>query len=290
MREAMRPWASLIGGLLLASCATGDTIEGGTTGQGSGSGSSGSGSSGNGGSGGSATNRTDAIPQNGIGFFQVPACPTGWEPFKAASGRALLPTIGTAPGGATIGEPLTSGEERLHTHDVQATLDLIDISYAGIASGGNTGVAKSGSVSFATTSDAASAALPYVQLLACKKMVGPEAGAKPLPAGMQLYFDAATCPSGWKQAPATQGRFIVGAPKGAPSDVSFGGEPVSSATPRTHVHGNDVAVETVPHGIALAAGCCGTGYAKNMAYSSSADTGATEAGIPWIELLHCEKL
>ena len=95
--------------------------------------------------------------------------------------------------------------------------------------------------------------------------------------------DVALCPTGWKQAPATQGRFIVGAPKGAPPDVSFGGEPVSSATPRTHVHGNDVAVETVPHGIALAAGCCGSGYAKNMAYSGSAvmESMAMGGTEPW---------
>lgn len=289
MRETMKPWASLFAGLLLASCATGDTIEGSTLGNGSGSGSSGGGS-GNGGNGGSSSARGDAIPQNSIGFFQVPACPSGWEPFKAAAGRAVLPTIGTMPGGATVGEPLTSGEERAHTHEVKATLDLIDISYAGIASGGNSGVAKSGAVSFTTISDAASAGLPYVQLLACKKMATPEAGVKPLPPGMQLYFDAATCPSGWKQAPATQGRFIVGLPKGAPADVSFGGEPISSAMPRTHTHGNEVAVETTPHGIALAAGCCGSGYAKNSAYSSKEDTGASEAGLPWIELLHCEKL
>jgi hypothetical protein len=297
MRQAIIRWASLLIALFCASCATGDTIEAQTMGAGSGStggnggsgnGGSGSGSSGNGG-GGSGSNK-DAIPQNGVGFFQVPACPNGWEPFKAAAGRAILPTIGTMPGGATVGEPLTSGEERMHTHEVKATLNLIDISYAGIASGGNTGVAKAGAVSFATTSDAASAGLPYVQLLACKKMAIPEPGVRPLPVGMQLYFDAATCPSGWKQAPATQGRFIIGSPQGAPADVSFGGEPVSSASPRTHRHGNEVAVETTPHGIALAAGCCGSGYAKNMAYSSKEDTETAEAGLPWIELLHCEKL
>jgi hypothetical protein len=289
MRKTMKSLPLLVAGFFVVSCATGDSIEGQTSGKGSSSGGIG-GNGGNGGNGGSGTTRTDAIPQNSIGFFQIPACPMGWEPFKAASGRAILPTIGTMPGGATVGEPLSSGEERLHKHDVNATIDLIDISYAGIASGGNSGVAKSGAVSFATTSDPASAALPYVQLLACKKMVSPEAGVKPLPTGMQLYFDTATCPSGWKQAPATQGRFIIGLPQNAPADVSFGGEPISSATPRTHTHGNEVSLETTPHGIALAAGCCGSGYAKNTAYSNIQDTSATDAALPWIELLHCEKL
>jgi hypothetical protein len=288
MREAMKYPASLALALLLSACATGDTI-GGLSGASGGNGGNGS-SSGSGGSGGSASAREDAIPQNGIGFFQVPACPAGWEPFKAAAGRAILPTIGAAPGGATVGEPLSSGEERLHSHQVKGTFDLIDISYAGIAGNGNTGVAKAGAVTLTTTSDAASAAIPYVQLLACKKMASPEEGVKPLPAGMQLHFDAATCPSGWKQAPTTQGRFIIGLPKDAPADVSFGGEPAASAAPREHTHGNEASLETTSHGIALAAGCCGSGYAKNMTYSSIEDTGAADTALPWIELLHCEKL
>lgn len=284
MHQAMKYLSPLVLGLLLSSCATGDTIGNSTIGSG-GNGSS----SGNGGSGGSANARSDAIPQNGIGFFQMPACPAGWQPFKAAAGRAILPTIGAAPGGSTAGEPLASGEERVHSHEVKGTLDLIDISYAGIASGGNTGVAKAGSITFTTTSDTASAGIPYVQLLACKKTASPEAGAKPLPTGMQLFFDAAACPNGWKQAPATQGRFIVGLPKGAPADVSFGGEPLSSAAPREHTHGNEVSLETTSHGIALAAGCCGSGYAKNATYSAIEDTAGADAALPWIELLHCEK-
>lgn len=289
MREAMKfaPW--LVAGYLLTACATGDTVGDQSIGQGS-TGTSSGDSGGNGGSGGGNTGGKDAIPRNALGFFQVPACPNGWEPFKAAAGRAILPTIGSQPGGTTVGEPLMSGEERRHTHEIRGTFELIEISYVGIAGASNMGVAKAEAASFTATSNSASTGLPYVQLLACKKMANPEAGTIPLPAGMQLYFDAATCPSGWKQAPATQGRFIVGLPNGAPPDVSFGGDPVSSAAPRTHTHGNQVSVETVPHGIALAAGCCGSGYAKNMSYSSSQSTGDGDPALPWIELLHCEKL
>ena len=304
MRETMKLGAWFVAGCLLAACATGDTIgdqgigNGSTSTSsgdvggngGSGSGNGGNGNAGNGGTGGTGSSTTDGIPQNAIGFFQIPACPNGWEPFKAAAGRAILPTIGTQPGGATVGAPLASGEDRKHSHPIKATFELIDISYVGVAGGGNTGVAKAGSISFTATSNAASAALPYVQLLACKKMASPEPTAAALPTGMQLYFDAATCPTGWKQAPATQGRFIVGSPKGAPADVSFGGDPLSSALPRTHTHGNQASVNTVSHGIALAAGCCGSGYAKNTSYSSSESSGDGDTALPWIELLHCEKL
>ncbi len=304
MRKAMILSLWCVTAILIAGCATGDSLDpspigtagGGGNGQGgngqggNGSGGDGTGNGGNGGSGGNAPTGRDAIPQNGIGFFQMPACPTGWEPFKAASGRAILPTVGTMAGGATVGTPLGSGEERKHTHSVQAAFNLIDISYVGVAGGGNSGVAKAGAASFTTTSDPASTGLPYVQLLACKKVAPPEAAAKPLPAGMQLFFNMATCPGGWKQTAATQGRFIVGLPKGAPADVAFGGEPISSAMPRLHTHKADVSVTTTAHGIALAAGCCGSGYAKNGTYTNSQDTGNGDASMPWIELLHCEKL
>lgn len=306
MRETMKSGAWFVAGCLLAACATGDTVEidngssnnsssgdvGGNGGNGiGGPGNAGTGGiGGTGGTGGTGSSGPDAIPQNAIGFFQIPVCPNGWEPYAAAAGRAILPTIGPQPGGATVGTPLASGEDRKHAHPVKATFELIDISYVGIAGASNMGVAKAGLVSFTATSNAASTGLPYVQLLTCKKTAVPESSTAVLPTRMQLYFDAATCPTGWKQAPATQGRFIVGAPKGAPADVSFGGDPISTTTPRTHTHGNQASFNTVTHGIALAAGCCGSGFAKNATYSSSESTGEGDAALPWIELLHCEKL
>ena len=35
----------------------------------------------------------------------------------------------------------------------------------------------------------------------------------PLPAGLLMFFDAATCPAGWQQAAATQGRLLVALPQ-----------------------------------------------------------------------------
>jgi hypothetical protein len=56
------------------------------------------------------------------------------------------------------------------------------------------------------------------------------------------------------------------------------------------VRENEANLATTPHGIALASGCCGDGYARNDSYSTIEDTAATEASPPYLELLLCEKL
>ncbi len=118
-------------------------------------------------------------------------------------------------------------------------------------------------------------------------------GAAPLPHGLQMFFDMASCPEGWLQTSATQGRLIVGLPQGAPQDVTFGGAALSSgdagADVRTHAHGNTATLTTTSHGIALASGCCAGGYGANGAYMATMDTDADETGLPYLELLACEK-
>lgn len=286
MRQAMKSAATIAAIALLTACAAGSVS---TTGGSEGAGGGGTGGSG-GGAGGGPGARGDAMPTNTIGFFQVPACPNGWEPYKAAAGRTILPTIADAAGGTTVGEPLLSGEKRPHTHGLRATFDLVPITYAGVSGGGNNGVAAAGAVEFTTTSMESTTGLPYVQLLACKKLAEPVAGVKPLPKGMQIFYDGPKCPAGFQQTASTQGRLVVGLPKDAPSDLSFGGEPLSSATPRTHTHGGEVSLATTSHGIALVSNGAATGYARNDTYTSQAETDASEAALPWIELIHCEKL
>ncbi|MDC3953099.1 hypothetical protein [Polyangium jinanense] len=286
MRQAMKSMVTIAAIALVTACAAGSVST--TGGSSDGAGGNGSGGSG-GGAGGGPGARGDALPTNTIGFFQVPACPSGWEPYKAAAGRTILPTIADASGGTTVGEPLLSGEERPHTHGVRAAFDLVPITYAGAPGGGNQGVAAAGTVEFVTTSEESTTRLPYVQLLACKKLAEPVAGVKPLPKGMQIFYDGPTCPTGFQQAAATQGRLVVGLPKDAPADLSFGGEPLSSATPRTHLHGGEVSLATTSHGIGLVSNGAATGYARNDTYTSQAEADASEAALPWIELIHCEK-
>ena len=267
-------FSSAIAALALAACATGSVGD----------------TAGSEGSGTVDPPRGDAVPVGAVSFFQTTVCPEGWKQHADAAGRMLLPGIGDVAPGTKYGEPpLASGEDRSHAHEVSAEIELVPVSYAGIAGGGNAGVGEAGKVAFAATSEPASTGLPYVQMLVCKKADEAVPAARPLPSGMLMFFDANGCPEGWKQATATQGRLLVGLPAGAPADVSFGGEPLSIGEPRKHAHSSEISVTTSPHGIALASGCCGDGYAKDGTYTSLVDTSESEAALPMLQLLQCQK-
>jgi hypothetical protein len=265
----------------ISSCAQSSPV---TTSSGGGSGGGTTSSA----SGGGNAPGGDAIPPGAVSFFSTTVCPDGWSTFDDAVGRMLLPTVGNAVGGTPYGIPLASGEDRTHTHDVTATFTLPSVSYAGLSGGGNHGVGSEGSRKLAATSDPASTGLPYVQLLVCKKTAPAAPSAAPLPKGMRLFFTGPTCPSGFQQAADTQGLFLVGLPKNAKADASFGGLPQSGANPRTHAHQTTATLTTSSHGIALVSGGLADGYAANGSYMDTEDTTASGAALPYLELLQCE--
>ena len=233
--------------------------------------------------------RGDALPTGAVSFFKKLACPEGWKAYEPAAGRTLVAASETFPRGEAVGEPLASLEERMHSHALAVTVELPAVSYVGAPGGGNAGVGKAGPVEFATTSAPASAEIPYVQLLACLKTAEPVPRATPLPPRMLMFFDLKECPSGWKPAEGTAGRLLVGLPKYAPADRPFGGDPFTSPALRSHAHAFASTLETPSHGIGLASGCCGDGYAKDDTYTFAAATEPSEVDVPMLALLQCEK-
>lgn len=227
----------------------------------------------------------DAFPTGAISYFRGGACPSGWAPYEPSRGRFVVATIGATKTGAVSGAPLSSGEDRVHAHAFTLSFAVKGLSFVAVSGGSNGGVGKESAVTITGTTDPASTGLPYVQLLVCKK-TGP-ASPRPLPAGLQAFFETATCPSGWTQTEETQGRFVVGLPKGAPPDQTFGAGPLSAE--RTHVHPATAVLATKSHGIAAFSGCCADGYAKNGTYTASGDTAEASAGLPTIQLLSCAK-
>ncbi len=231
----------------------------------------------------------DSLPTGAIFFFSAASCPDGWVPFDDGAGRVAVPTTGGAAGGAVRGVPLRSGEDRTHTHHLSASFTLGDVSYVGVVGGANMGVGAAGAVSFSTTTEPASTGLPYVQLLVCRKTAAAVSGTRPLPAGMMMFFAGERCPAGFSQAPGTQGRLPVGLADGATQGATFGGAALGMTDAPSHAHAASVSVATGAHGIALASGCCGRGYARSDTYTAAATTVAAEADIPTIQLLQCVK-
>lgn len=232
----------------------------------------------------------DSLPAGAISFFKAAACPEDWTPFAEGKGRFLVPTIGQDPPLKTSGEPLKDGEDRLHGHAVTAEADLAATSFAGVAGESNHGVAGQQTVTITAPAAKVSSGLPYVQLLACKKLGEARPGNTPVPKGLLMFWNGASCPEGYSQPIATQGRMLVGLPKDAPPGLSFGGTSLKSAEVRKHGHEVSGSFATSPHGIALASGCCADGYAKDGEYEYAGATDEVSAGLPTVQLLQCQKM
>ena len=201
-----------------------------------------------------------------------------------------MPTVGSQPPGATVGKPLDDGEDRQHTHGMPVSLTLPSVNYAGIAGEANHGVARAGSVPMTVTGSKASTGLPYVQLLVCQKQVPPDLAQRPAPVGTLMFFKSAGCPTGWGQAGSTQGRILIGLPDGATPGQKFGGAALTGTDKRTHHHKFAGEITTSAHGIALLSGGAASGYAKDGTHPYDATTEETEAEVPYLQLLHCQKL
>jgi hypothetical protein len=229
----------------------------------------------------------DPFPRGMVSFFRAEACPPGWGVLLAAHGRTIVPApTDGALAGLPVGTALADGEDRQHGHDGAVLgVAIADVSFVGIVGGGN-GVGASGTVNVGVSGAAGAAGLPYVELLACQKMADPLPAPKPLPRGLVGYFDGA-CPGGWSAASALVGRYLVGLPDGGTAGAAFGGPSLHAGELRTHSHAVDGSFATTPKGIALASGCCGSGYARNGSYAFSGASAEASAAPPYLPLIAC---
>ena len=231
----------------------------------------------------------DSVPAGAVAFFQRKDCPQGWEKLGAASGRTLVPTVGADPVDVSVGTPLQDSEERSHSHAISGTINLSTVGYAGIAGEANHGLARGGANPLTGTATKSAASLPYIQLLVCHKTAEADPQLRPLAAGTLVFFKTKECPSGFVQAGASQGRFIVGLPERATAGQKFGGAPLKNGENRTHHHNLSGSITTSSHGIALANGGTASGYAKNDQHPFQQDSADDSIGFPFLQLRHCQK-
>jgi hypothetical protein len=117
------------------------------------------------------------------------------------------------------------------------------------------------------------------------------AGDPPPPGGVPRHvlamFNAATCPTGWAEATAARGRLMVGVDSGAFTNVPVG-VPLGDREDRTHTHTFSGTVTPTVKSISAASG--GNNSAAQSAPSSWSTPGAAApSGLPFIQLLVCEK-
>lgn len=229
----------------------------------------------------------DSLPRDTVTFFTGTSCPMGWAPFTEGAGRVIVSAETASIPAPVRGAPLSDSEDRTHTHMISSTFALGDVSYVGASGGGNNGVASSAAAAIMARTEPASAGLPYVQLLVCRKMADPVVRIAPLPSGMTIHVAATRCPVGFTQPMPGVGRAVVGTVPGGENVATVG--PVASPTSRGHTHPTNATLATVPHGIALASGCCASGYGRNATITNTAPTSEEDGALPSITLLQCQK-
>jgi len=115
--------------------------------------------------------KADALPLPAKlhSYFNLDACPSGWNPATATEGRILVALPPQAPADMPFGgDPITSPDVRTHTHLFSATLVT---SPHGVSAPDNIGpfYGKNGSYPISGESDPAAIDVPIISLLHCEK-------------------------------------------------------------------------------------------------------------------------
>lgn len=247
----------------------------------------------------------DTYPMGALAFFNAQSCPTGWAAAAGAGGKSLngfflvpftSPPVTAAQIGTTVGQALASGENRTHVHPFSSSIDLTDMSYAGVKGCQkwldlcDKQTSASGTQSFSGTTGARSSDVPYVQLLLCAKTafqrnVNPPAGVPPY---VVTFFSSLGCPTGWKPTMTTGGYFIVGLPTGGTPAATFGGLPLAPGEDRAHAHAFSGSVTVNSAGVELSSGGQADNYGKAGTYSFAGTTNAASTGLPYVVVQQCQ--
>lgn len=218
----------------------------------------------------------------------VSSCPASFIGYSPAHGRAIIPGYdesGTVPSEAP---PLASTEDRVHNHSTYGTFATSSVSYAGIDGCCNNDPARDGTYSIKGVSSAASANVPYLQLLTCLNKN--ESFDVSLPHGALLFSALLGCPDGWDIVSTVSGRFLVSLPYGGNAGLSFGGPsiPSSGAEPQ-HGHSVTGSVTLPSASVGLASGCCAGGYAATGTYPYEGATSQDTVSFPYLMVALCER-
>lgn len=122
----------------------------------------------------------------------------------------------------------------------------------------------------------------------CRPAAGDSSNDDGVPRGaMAFLVNQTACPEGWAAATYTRGRLIVGTSNGAQLGLEVG-MPLGDQEDRKHQHPYAATVELGYKSIAAAGGGNNEG-ALAQSYSWKDALAAAPSGLPFIQLLACEK-
>ena len=234
----------------------------------------------------------DPYPSQAIAFFNAKECPGGWTPtgnlLDVMTGRFLVPVMPNGTTQHTVETALASGENRTHTHSFSSSITLSSTYIHGVDGCCDNSQTSEGKYTFSGTTAASTSEVPYVQLLVCIKSDEPP-GSGDIPSGVLMFTAGLDCPSGWSQPSATQGRFMVGLPTGGSPLATFGGDPLAPHEDRTHVHSFSDSFTPGSKSLTQAPWWKAWGYGHSGAQKYSGESGMASTGLPYMQILQCEK-
>jgi hypothetical protein len=238
-----------------------------------------------------AKNTSAKVSLGTVAFFDPSrsACPAGWSPSHAYSGRILTPGFNEGGSISNDAPALAPGEDRQHAHynlkvDVQAPTD---VSYVGIGGCCNSAPSPFESqISLSGSTKNSSSGLPYITLLTCVSQHMTLELDLPSTA---LTFQQVKCPSGWSLSDDRAGRLPVSLPNGAVPGAQFGGPSLSPTSRREpdHFHGVSANVTIPSCGIELGSGCCASGYLGAGNFPLVGTTTDARVSMPYTMLSFC---
>jgi hypothetical protein len=146
-------------------------------------------------------------------------CGNNWDTLAITEGRTLMPADYEGSPMNSNDTRLGSGEDRVHSHNVQIDFDIREAQYRGVDGCCNGNTARDGDRTADVLSASTSLGLPYLQLLTCQNLEPtfevdlPEAA---------LLFSTIACPPGYEPYYDLANRFLVANPEGGEAGAVFG--------------------------------------------------------------------
>lgn len=108
------------------------------------------------------------------------------------------------------------------------------------------------------------------------------------PAGSVSFFATEDCPAGWAPLPQAEGRLVASLMPGGGNGAQIGAA-LGDKEDRKHQHKFSSSIKTDNASYVLIGGCCNDDLAKDKTYEFNGQTDQASSGLPYVQLLMCQK-
>jgi len=201
-----------------------------------------------------------------------------------AQGRLVVSVVDSSKAGVIVGTPLKNEEDRVHSHTYQTNINIPSLAVAAIDCCNDQG-GGAGSYHVASSLDAATSGLPFVQFTMCT-INSTNNGS--IPFGTIGFFDTSikVCPPNWTPYGEANGRFVIAGFSN--TSVTSNTPPLASGEDRQHTHTFSVTISTNDVSYAGTGGGDNNNVGQNGVWGGAVTSDSSSSSIPYIQLLTCQ--